>query len=380
VHPAVVNRALDAGSGRIRPDEHLAWQPLGGEADDGPDDVTPDDLRPYPVRWQRPRAQLAARLALWAAVVIGCVGGLVGLTSPATEPAAEPTAAVAEDVPGPVAGIAERAVAAWMTDAGDRSDSLAGLFVEPVQATRNGGPLDIGEVTTVAGSAAGPGYWWVTVAVDVTEMPSDGAPPPDGGDGSAATDGSAPPENPVTTTWYVQVAVVGELESRLAVLTTPQVLPIAPALPDEWRRVEGAVIEAGAGPYDTVEGFLRALLLGDGDPARYMTPGWSIETSATPMFTSLEITGMRLAAPAGEVSARVRVEGVVTTPGASRRDVAYTVEAVERDGRWEVTEMPGGPTVELVPGATSGATTTTSPPPTTAGSEPVVVGDESGDL
>ena len=167
-------------------------------------------------------------------------------------------------------------------------------------------------------------------------------------------------------------------------LTTPQVLPIAPALPDEWRRVEGAVIEAGAGPYDTVEGFLRALLLGDGDPARYMTPGWSIETSATPMFTSLEITGMRLAAPAGEVSARVRVEGVVTTPGASRREVAYTVEAVERDGRWEVTEMPGGPTVELVPGETSdasGATTTTStpPPPTTADSDPVDVGDESGD-
>ncbi len=322
--------------------------------------VAPDDLRPYPVRWQHPGAQLAARVALWSAVALGCVSGLVALARSASEPTAAPTAAVADAVPAPVAGTAERAVAAWLTATGDDGqDALAGLFVEPVRGSRDAATLDIGEVTTVAGTAVGPGYWWVTVAVDVTE------PPPSDTAAGGSDAGDALAEDPVTTTWYVQVAVVGDIESRLAVLTTPQVVPVAPALPSEWQRVEGASIDQGTGPYDTIEGFLRALLLGDGDPSRYMTAGWSIELPAAPMFADLEITSMSVASPTGDGPLRVRVDAAVTTAGGSRRDVAYTVEAIEREGRWEVVELPGGPSVHRRGGDAGGgsAATTSSPPP-----------------
>jgi hypothetical protein len=236
---------------------------------------------------------------------------------------------------------------------------LAEIFVEPVPLPRDVEPLDIGEVTTVAGSAVGPGYWWVTVAVDVTETPA-----PDGAAGVGDEDG-APAAEPVTATWYIQVAVVGDVEARLAVLTTPAVLPVAPAPPDDWHRVEGASIERGTGPYDTIEGFLRALLVGDGDPTRYMTPGWSIEMRPDPMFADLEIERMSLAADPGDGPLRVRVEVAVDTVGGTRRHVAYTIEAIERDGRWEVVDLPGGPTVHREEGEDAGqsAATTSSLPP-----------------
>ena len=357
-----MERVLDAGPSRVRPNESWSWDSPGAAPDGDLLEVPPEDLRPYAARWQRPRAQLAARVALWAAVVLGCVSGLVALARPTAGPAAAPTADAAGDLPGPVAGTAERAVAAWLV-AGDDDPAaaLGGLFVEPVRGSRHTTPIEIGEVTTVAGSAVGPGYWWVTVAVDVTETPSDVT-------AAGAGDEDASPADPVTTTWYVQVAVVGDVESRLAVLTTPQVVPVSPAVPGDWQRVDGSPIDAGTGPYDTVEGFLRALLLGDGDPARYMTPGWSIELPPEPMFVALEITGMSGVAPADDGPLRVRVEATVDTAGGNRRPVAYTVEAIERDGRWEVVDLPGGPTVRHRDGGgVATATTSSLPPPTTGG-------------
>ncbi len=347
---------------RVVPEESWVW-----DAPDEPDSrlygVTPDDLRPYPVRWSRPGAQLAARVVLWGAVAFGCLSGLVAIARPPA--AAQPEATEAADaLPAPVAGTAERAVAAWLTAAGDdRQDVLASLFVEPVEGLRDEQPLDIGDVTTIAGSAVGPGYWWVTVAVDVTETPA-----PEAAAGGGA-EGDAPAADPVTATWYVQVAVVGDVETRLAVLTTPTVVPVAPAAPDDWQRVEGSPIERGSGPYDTIEGFLRALLVGDGDPTRYMSPGWSIEVPADPMFVGLEIEGMTREADTGDDPLRVRVDAAVDTIGGTRRGVAYTVEVRERDGRWEVVDLPGGPSVNHRDSGAGGepAATTSSLPPTTAG-------------
>lgn len=327
--------------------------------------VVPDDLRPYPARWQRPRAQLAARVALWSAVVIGCSTGLIALARPAPGPAATPTADAGGDLPAPVAGTAERAVAAWLNATGeDGGDPLSELFVEPVRGLQDASPLEVGDVATVAGRTVGPGYWWVTVAADVTET----APAPTAEDQSDSDEAAS--DEPVTTTWYIQVAVVGDVESRLAVLTTPQVVPVAPALPGEWSRVEESTIEEGTGLYDTIDGFLRALLTGDGDPAVYMTPGWSIELPADPMFAGLEITAMGSEATSGDGPLRVRVEVTVNTAAGNRREVAYTVEVTERDGRWEVVDLPGGPTVERREGGTGGGpatTTSSSPPPSTEG-------------
>jgi hypothetical protein len=345
------------------PEESWAWDPRG-EPDGELFGVTPDDLRPYPVRWSRPGAQLAARVALWGAVAFGCLSGLIAIArAPAAAPPA-PASDATDALPAPVAGTAERAVAAWLTAAGDdRQDVLASLFVEPVDGLRDAEPLDIGDVTTVAGSAVGPGYWWVTVAVDVTETPASEA-TAGGGD-----EGDAPAADPVTTTWYVQVAVVGDVEAGLAVLTTPTVVPVAPVAPGDWRRVEGSPIERGTGPYDTIEGFLRALLVGDGEPTRYMTPGWSIDVPAEPMFVGLEIEEMTSEADTGDDPLRVRVDAAVDTIGGTRRDVAYTVEVHERDGRWEVVDLPGGPSVNYRDSEADSepAATTSSFPPTTAG-------------
>lgn len=353
---------MDTKLVRTDPENTWTWDPGDGDLDD----LTPDELRPYPVRWSRPGVQLAARVALWGAVAFGCVSGLVALTrSPTALPPAPASDGGPNGLPAPVAGTAERAVAAWLTAAGDdRQDVLADVFVEPVGvASLREEALAIGDVTTIAGREVADGFWWVTVAVDVTETP-----PAAPGDGTAAPDPAA--EEPVTTAWYVEVGVVGDVESGLAALTTPAVLPVAPAPPDGWRVPSGTPLQPDDDQYVTVEGFLRALLVGDGDPSRYMTPGSSVELPDAPVFVEVDITEVTVTEEPAEGRARVRVVADVATAGGVERRVAYAIEVAQREGRWEVVDLPGNPVVvRRADGEGAPATSTTSVPPRPDGAD-----------
>jgi hypothetical protein len=298
-----------------------------------------DEITPYRVRAAHPLLHAAARVGLWGAVAVGCLGGLVGLASPgagsqeAPREAAPPPPA---QVPGPVAAVAERAVTAWLT-ATERS-VLADLFVE-APPTVSGEPVTVVRADAVAGEAAGDGAWDVTVAVDVL------LPPPEAEDDEEA--------EPVEATWYAAVTVVGDGADGLQALATPALVPAPPEV-DGWRSRprDARRLEDDHPLAVTITGFLEALVVGQGDPAPYLAPGVELAPVRPAPFTALEV-GELVAQTTGEDEARVWAEAAGTV-GRSSYSVAYQIDVVRRDGRWQVAAVSGAPTGHRV-GADEGA-------------------------
>lgn len=299
-----------------------------------------------------PAAQMAARVGLWAAVALGCLGGCVGILRPTEGPAApvaatEPTG---DDVPAPVSGTAERAVTAWLTADDEDGPLLDALYLDPPSLsdsdTRG---LEVTDVSTVTGRRVDDGYWAVVVAADVQE------PPPSTGD--ADSDAEA---EPLSSTWFVEIGVVGDVDGGLSALETPSIVPPPPAADRDWLPDrDGADTPAPDDPLvATVEGFLSALLVGRGDPARYVAPGLDVTALDPAPFTELvvlEIAVDRL----DDTTATVWTQIQVTTPGGARQVVAYDMTVARRADRWEIRELPG---VAAAAGRGPGASSTTSVP------------------
>ena len=172
------------------------------------------------------------------------------------------------------------------------------------------------------------------------------------------------------TTWYVEVGIVGDVETGLAALTTPGVLPAPPAAPEGWRRDDAGLPLADQDEqWATVDGFLRALLAGEGDPARYMAPGRSITTASQPPFVAVDVQVMTMAGNPEDGRVEVWVEADVETPGGVHRLVAYEIEMAQRQDRWEVVAVSGAPTHVQGEGAgqAPGTTEGSGGPGTTAG-------------
>ena len=280
------------------------------------------EIDPYPVREVHPALRTMARVGLWTAVVIGCLGGLIGLASPGAGTRTAPPVARSDQatgVPGPVAGVAERAVATWLT--ATDSDGLSDLFVD-VPPTVDGEPVAVTRADVVAGEATGDDDWAVTVAVDVVVTP---------------TDDDA---EPVRATWYAELTVVGDQGGGLRALTTPALVP-APADVGEWR-TEGRDAQR-LDPEDPlaamVTGFLEALVVGQGDPAPYLARGVDVAPVRPSPFSALEVGAIR-AARTDEDEARVWAEASGTAGRASYA-VGYQIDVVRRDGRWEVAAVTG---------------------------------------
>ncbi len=352
-----------------------AWEDHRGP-DDGNDDpgieVDRDLPAPYRTQPSRPGTQLIARVALWAAVALGCVGGCVGLARPSADPApAAAPATISADVPAPVAGTAERVVSAWLSATNEEQVDIGALFVGDVHLTPRGlDPLIVESVTTVAGREISAGYWSVTVAADVRETPDPvDETAVDGADGGVSSPPTTEDADGVTT-WYVEVGIVGDVETGLAALTTPGVLPAAPRAPEGWRREDaGLTLAQEDEQWATVDGFLRALLTGEGDPARYMAPGRSIATATQPPFVAVEVQVMTMAGNPEDGRVEIWVEADVETPGGVRRLVAYAIDMAERQDRWEVVAVSGVPTRVLGESAEQAPDTTVEPDPSSTTTE-----------
>jgi hypothetical protein len=296
----------------------------------------------YDVRPVHPIAQLAMRVGLWSAVAVGAVGGAVGLLRAPVQH----VEAVAEQadaggaVPAPVAGTAELVVDAWLTATSADDDALDALFVDPPNTSdlRAGG-LVVAALTTVSGEERASGYWAVTVAADVVETIPD-----DGGDGAA----EAEPET-VSSRWYLEVAIVGDVGGGLAALTTPAVVPGPPGVSTEWE----ASVEPLRSPGDgvlalTVEGFLGALLADGGDPSRYMAPGVEIDTLDTAPFVAVDLVKMS-EDELDDGMTRVLAEVTATTPGGTRTRLTYELMLTEWADRWEIASFSGAPSIVVGP-------------------------------
>jgi hypothetical protein len=186
------------------------------------------------------------------------------------------------------------------------------------------------------------------VAADVVETPA-----PEGtADGDDAADAGASPDEvePVESTWFVQVGIVGDVSGGLAALTTPSVMPTIPEVSTDWRPSGGRAVRPSEGDpvATTVAGFLDALLANGGDPARYIAPGRTVEAADPAPFTELELVEITVEQLADGES-RVLANVLGTTPGGTGLHFSYELILVERDGRLEVSRFSGAPTVLVAP-------------------------------
>lgn len=295
----------------------------------------------YAVREIHPVVQLATRIGLWAAVVIGALGGLFGLIRP---PVQQVEAAVQQIddgalVPAPVAGTAELVVEAWLTASeADDAEAVDHLFVDPpTLADINPAGLVVEEATAVSAEQRAAGYWSVTVAVDVVETVLV--------EGAEVVEGEAPETAQVPSTWYVEVGIAGDVGGGLAAIAPPAVVPGPPPVDSDWLASAEDTRPAGDTPLAaTVEGFLQALLAGGGDPTRYLAPGGELDAMDPAPFEAVQL--MRMSADELEDGqTRVLAEALVTTPGGARMRLTYEIVLGEWADRWEVTSFSGAPTM-----------------------------------
>lgn len=325
----------------VAPDAYFAPGEPQDEGDSG-DEI----YEQYLVRPVRPIAQLATRAALWGAVALGCLGGMVGLFRSPPKTATQDVIDAALEavnvdhgigVPGPVAGVAERSVEAWLEADDDDHDELDALFLErPASENIDTDAITVLDVRPVAGERLSTdGYWSVTVAVDLVEQLPNQDPLPE-------------------TTWYVEIGIVGDVASGLKALTTPAIVPAPRGAADQWRT---AADNPEAPQTDDrlaqkVEGFLSTLLTGNGDLSLYLLPEVTMRVADPAPFVGVELLGVSYyEITKGPDKGGVRVWAVVqgTTPGGSTPIAAYELLAFKPIDRWQFRSVWGAPEVVAVP-------------------------------
>lgn len=134
-------------------------------------------------------------------------------------------------------------------------------------------------------------------------------------------------------TWQVTVTQTPEgpvAEGLPAVVDTPAIPTIRPpatGTPQPPERDDPVAT--------TAEAFLRALLLGDGDLARYLSPGADLSAPDPPPFRDLAIA-RTAQVPLDASRLAVLVEVVAERPDAARQRMQYPLLLTQRDGRPEV--------------------------------------------
>jgi hypothetical protein len=284
-------------------------------------------------------------------VALGAIGGLVGLLRPAAEPADRSTSeAESASVPPEMAGFAELAVRTWVEASGDEDDAaVSALFaVDPSTAAGDSGRRRVGATNTVGARRLGDGYWAVTVSAGLDEF---------GGDRRWRSAG----------TWYVEIGVVEDEDGALMAVGEPALVP-APAEPADEPRPAGGGLGVPSGDDDemasTVQGFLSALVAGDGDVSRYLAPGVEVAAVTPAPFEQIALQRWSVT-EMSDTEVRIRLTARGTSAAGVPRTVSYELGLKERAGRWEVRSLSGAPTLDDGADQPTESTTTTQPPEST---------------
>jgi hypothetical protein len=298
----------------------------------------------------RPLAQLAARVGLWALVVLGGLGFFLALVGAgAATPVPAPVAS-AEGPPAGVAGFAEEATIAWLEATGDPADRASALFVDAPEPPSGSTTSAVRRTTVVGARRIDSDYWAVTVAAVVDERDRD-----------QTTVG--------TSTLYAEVGVVVGPVGEMAAVGTPAVVPGPPALTTAVRPAGPTPGIPGADDPVMVaaQGFLNALLTGTGDVSRYLAPGVEVTAVNPPPFTGVTVDRLSVSEIDGATCARVLA--LATTTAGGRRTVGYELGIRERAGRWEITSISGAPALDdQRPESNPASTAAPTPPPSTPAS------------
>lgn len=229
-------------------------------------------------------------------------------------------------------------VPAWLAATADNSDALAGWWPDASGLDLPDKGSSAMNVSVVRASADGPGLWTVVVGADVV---------------------AADQETPVRRYYQVPVVVSGETN----VAAEPVALP-AP-IPRPSRSVKDVSVSyphevtTGSEATTAADGFLSALLTGEGDIRLYERPGVWIPPIKPAPAAEVELTSVQASDSTAETAIQggkpsdgqtanllvtVKLSNPVPDSPKQRSSTAqYVLRQVARDGRWEVTAVTAPP-------------------------------------
>ncbi len=297
----------------------------------------PSGTKPPSSTVRRARAPLNAwRLApivLWAFVLAGAGGGVLALGRAGGASASATTPGPTETSAGP-SGWAQLYVRAFLPAGETNEGQLQAFFPSaPPLLSVHADSLQAAWTVSMGATQVAPGYWTVVVAAEVE-----------------AKNGLR--WAPLGTRYYA-VAVIDQ-GGGYATTQLPSEVPAPAAAPVPALAVgEPAGVE-GPSPITAAVGqFLQALLAGQGNIARYETPGLGVPALAPSPFANVALTGLSdLAAPVAKgLAPTCAVLAQVTgTDGSGRAEtLSYALGLVNLDGQWEVNQFGGAPALALPP-------------------------------
>ncbi len=323
------------------------------------------------------RARVAA-IGLWVLVGAGALGLPVSLAAGSRSAPSSPVSPASSSGAGP-SGFAELFVAAYLQAGAGREDMLRPFLADPPQLPRTpAGRWYAARTAVLDAVRVSPGYWAVTVAVDVMSVDRRGYTPV----GlrcyrvsvQASPDGAAVGRSGVDTGADAPSYVAAGLPTLVA----------APARAPAWPLARAAApLPAGSPPAQTVTRFLAAYLGGEGELSRYTAPGVGLGAVTPAPFAAVTVDQV---APAARVDA-ARVAALEVVPddgdrlevlaevsaadaGGAVQQLTYGLRLTARGGRWEVSgldeALPLGPAspdpVATTLAGQPGTGTATSPP------------------
>jgi hypothetical protein len=269
------------------------------------------------------------RVLLWLLVLVGpVIAGVVAMRisglSHRIEVVGEQTLVELPADSAGAEGFAELFVAAYLSFDED-TELAAPLNASPARAEDQ--EWLAARTVSLGAEEIAPGYFAVTVAADLMAKDPDAS--------------EQPSWLPVGTRFYT----VGVKETGSGwVATSPPTLVAAPpgGTPPELlvERMDG--LRDVPGLEEAVTRFLAAYLAGEGELARYTSPGSPLSAVQPAPFSTVEIVEVgSVPTPDGD---RQVVARVVGTDDSGRTQVLqYALVVAEREGRWEVAELLPAP-------------------------------------
>lgn len=261
-------------------------------------------------RSPRPVSIRLLRLALWLLVITGpATAGWVAVR----------VAAMSGDLAAVTDQVAATAPTASTAQAEGFAELAVAEFLRRVDTgTARAGSPDGGLVHTVSVGAdeVAPGYFAVTVAAD---------------------------QPPSAVSFYT--VGIATTEAGWVAVSGPSLVAAPPAVPaPDMAASPGRGIE-DAGLEQALDGFVAALLAGDGDIGRYVTPGSSVTAVSPAPFTSVKVVAAGAVAwTDGTRLVAAEVQG--TTDADGTQSLTYSVVFSDQAGRWEVVELLAAPPLQ----------------------------------
>ncbi|MEU2354535.1 conjugal transfer protein [Streptomyces misionensis] len=305
--------------------------------------------------WKTSTAGLAgltrlARLGTWALIASGPLIGVMALfgSSAPAQSAPKATRAVRSSASTGPAGFAQLFVGAYLEAGEGTEKNLAPYYSGSVSLTHPAGMRSALRTQAMDAREISPGYWSVTVAVNVAAKSKKGG----------YTDAGVQ---------YFRVAVQSSGSDDTSAYTAVS-LPAQVAAPAALKPgALGYPTSRGTGSSDpasdTAASFLKAYVAGQGELDRYTSPGVHLFPVVPPPYTSIKLTSVQdnskndasTKVPGDGVRRRLLVSIDATDADGNTFPLTYALGLTARAGRWEVSSLDDAP-----------ATAATSRPPSSA--------------